>query len=475
MSYQHQRLPRHIHFIGICGKGMKGVAAAVAKLGVRVTGSDDRVFGGADDWVRERGMEFKQGFSEASLDPAPDLVIISRAYVRGNVEVEAVLERRLPYCSLPEFILHFFLQGSRNLVVAGSKGKTTTTAMATWIMERAGLDPGYMVAGTSPNLEDKARFGNRAFHVLEGDDYTSLWYDHNPKFCYYRPEAVILTNILYDHPELHTDDMVTVKHFNSLSSQIPRNGVLVTGYDNELTRQVCRDAPCQVIRVGFDAAADMVIENFEQSGDGIRFSLDQTVFTLPLFGKHNAINAALAAVADRHFGIALADSAQALQEFQGIRGRMDHIGTVNGVTCYTDIGYLPECMVATFEALRQRHEGRRLVFLFQPFVLEGVTRSHPAFLEALRACDLVLLADVYRPRAYQLTNAGFSDEMAGRLAAFGVANARIGPIDDAAANAVPHLRSGDVLVGVVHPKHGDELSKLVQLLAGETHANPHHQ
>lgn len=475
MHSNQQKLPGHVHFIGICGKGMRGVADALAKLGVHVTGSDDLVFSGADDWVRARGMDFKPGFSASSLEPAPDLVLIGRSYGRGNIEVETVLERRLPYDSFPSFLEHYFLRSSRNLVVAGSKGKTTTTAMSAWIMERAGLNPGYLVAGTSPNLDDEARFGDRAFHVLEGDDYSTLWYDHNPKFCYYRPEAVILTNILDDHPEIHIDDALTLRNFKSLINQIPRHGILVTGCDHQLARQVCRDAPSRVVRVGFDEAADTMIRDFEQTDHGIRFSLEGTVFTLPLYGKINAINAALAAVADRHFGISLESSAEALREFQGVRGRMENLGTAGGVTCYTDLGYLPECMGSTLEALRKRHEGRRLVFLFQPHVLEGLPRSHPAFLEVLTSCDLVLLADVYRPRLYDAQNPGFSNEMAGRLAALGVTCARIGPIEDSMVDAMTHLHPGDVLVGVIHPKYCDVLPKLLELLEERSYANPHHQ
>ena len=465
MSSTRTDLPKHVHFIGICGRGMAGLADSLHKLSLRVTGSDEDIFDGGIDWLRDRGIEVREGFDAAALDDRPDAVIVGRTWSRGHPEVERMLEERLRYYSLPGFISEFFLQGARNLIVAGSKGKTTTTAMASWIMTQAGLDPGFLIGGRPFDFTESARLSSHQTHVIEGDDYSSLWWDDNPKFCYYRPEAAILTNILDDHPEQHGDATSTIRHFSCLVNQIPRCGLLVTGSEDESVKIVSSKAFCPVLRVGFDDRADAVIQDWAQSGDEISFRFEGTSFRLPLLGRVNILNAAMAAVAARHFGVSLKESAAALAEFHGVRGRVERVGEANGIICYTDMGYLPPCIESALEALRKRYPDRRLVFMFQPHIVEGIPQTHPAMVQAACRADLNLLMDVYRPKSYQAVNPGFSDEMSRQITSMGGIAARTGPIETAMESALAHLQPGDVVLAVTHPKHAGKVRGLLEMLA----------
>jgi UDP-N-acetylmuramate: L-alanyl-gamma-D-glutamyl-meso-diaminopimelate ligase len=465
MSCTRPELPKHVHLIGICGRGMAGLADSLHKLGIRVTGSDQETFDGRMEWLRSRGIQVREGFAAAALDDRPDAVIAGRSWGRGHPEVERVLEERLRYYSMPGFISEFFLHGARNLVVAGSKGKTTTTSMAAWIMMQAGRDPGFLIGGRPFDFEGSAKFGSHEMHVIEGDDYSSLWWDDNPKFCYYRPEAAILTNILDDHPDQHGGGTSAIRHFSCLVNQIPRSGLLVTGSEDEPVWKVSSNAYCPVLRAGFDEGADVIIRQCAQTADGIAFQIEGTSFRLPLLGRVNMLNAAMAAVCARHFGVSFSESAAALEEFHGVRGRLECVGEANGIICYSDMGYLPQCIDSALEALRKRYPDRRLVFMFQPHIVEGIPQSHPAMAQAACRADLSLLMDVYRPKTYTAVNPGFSDDMCRQVTETGGTAVRIGPIETAMESALPHLRPGDVVLAVTHPKHAEKVRGMVEVLA----------
>lgn len=324
---QMTSLPDHIHFIGGCGRAMCGVMAAVAALGVRVTGSDDEnTYGSARAWLAEKGIVISPGFNSHNLDSLPDLVVISRGHGRGNPEIESVLEKRIPYLSLPEFLCFYFLNGSRNILVTGSKGKTTTTAMLTQILEHAGMAPGYMIGGMPRSGIDPVRLGQSCY-VLEADDYSTLWWNDNPKSVYYRPEVVVLCNIYNDHPEFHRNKDAGLRHFTALIEQVPQNGLLVLG-DCKTSidfDRLAESVRCQVRTIGtLDGSGDEII-GYRKMEDGVAFEWNGTEFFLQISGYMNARNAVSAAIAAQHFGVAPGVSAAALAGFAGVSGRMDHV------------------------------------------------------------------------------------------------------------------------------------------------------
>lgn len=454
-----------VHFIGICGKGMSSLAVALHRAGIPVTGSDEpTAYGEPVALLQAEGVPHHRQFHPDHLIGAAK-VVISRQYSRGNPEVEAVLAGQIPYYSLPQFLLEHFLHGQKNLVVAGTKGKTTTTTMLAWILEQEGLSPGYLIGGVPKNAMPPARFPGQGLNVIEGDDYETLFWDHSPKFAYYRPSTVLLTNVYPDHPEYHQGDESSLGHFRTLMCQLPANGLLLTGDDGPLTRQAADMAPCKRQRIGFDESADIRISNWSQEENGIRFTLDRTEFLLPVTGRYNALNAAMAAVAAEHHGVPLAHSAAHLSTFQGVQGRQDLVGSRRGIDLYRDLAYLPESLLLVQENFRHRFPDRRLVLLYQPFIVNGLPGKDTELSAAMSQFDLVLLADVFKPVLCAPVNPGFSDTVQGMLVASATPAHRVGTVESWPQSVPPRLVPGDVVLAIAHPKVQPLLEHVVEAFA----------
>lgn len=447
---------------------MGPVMGAMADLGVRVTGSDANAYGEIREWLGARGIGVFEGFRPEHLEPAPDLVVVGRAFVRGNPEVEAVLDRRLPYVSVAEFLSRWFLQRSRNLVVAGSKGKTTTTAMAAWILEATGRNPSYLIGGMPRGMGSPARFTNPGAVVIEGDDFSSLWWDDNPKFCYYRPELAIVTNLYGDHPEMRHSDERTLHDFGCLVNQIPRNGQLIIGdlARSPLLARLAERSPCPVRTVEFGGAGPDAVTEFAEGPGGIRFRWRGASFELGLMGRMNARNAVCAAMGVSHFGVSPAESAEALHSFSGVVGRLDPLLAAGEIDLYYDHGYLPECMEDLLGALRARHPGRRLVFLWQPFLVDLLPDGVEGLRRAMAGSDLVLFGEAYVARfsAIAHTPPEVIDGLIRHLGGLGIEAHRVGAIDRLGETVPPLLRDGDVVLAMIHPRQRRGLSSLVRAL-----------
>lgn len=269
---------------------MSGVVAAVADLGVYVTGSDsENTYGSARRWLAKKGLIISCGFCSRNLNPVPALVVIGRQHGRGNEEVEHVLEKRIPHLSLPEFLCFYFLNGSRNILVTGSKGKTTTTSMVVRILESAGLAPGYLIGGMPRSGIDPVRLG-QSIHVLEADDYSTLWWNDNPKAVYYRPEVVVLCNSLNDHPEHHTDEDTRLRHFTALIEQIPQNGLLVLADCKNSIRldELMQAACCRIRTIDTGEGSDDYIRGYKSVENGVVFKWRDIGFFLEVTGYMNA-------------------------------------------------------------------------------------------------------------------------------------------------------------------------------------------
>jgi UDP-N-acetylmuramate: L-alanyl-gamma-D-glutamyl-meso-diaminopimelate ligase len=456
-------LPHHVHFIGICGKGMAALAICLQELGVKVTGSDHEPYGELLETLTTSGIRPNSSFSPEFLRGA-DCVIVSRNYNRGNAEIEEALEQRMRVYSMPQFISDFFLQGQRNLVVAGTKGKTTTTAMLARILSQSKPDVGFFVGGTLRENASSARFPGK-LNVLEGDDYESAFWDPNPKFLYYRPETVVLTNMYIDHPEVHGGADGEVANFNRLVCQLPRSGRLIVGSRGEMTTRVAAAAPCPVHFVGFDAADDIRIEDWKQSGESSSFMLGGVKFHLPLIGRYNALNAAMAAAAAQHYGVPLERTAELLSSFAGVIGRQQHVGTANGIRVYTDLAYLPECLGPVLESFRERDPQSRIVLLYQPFIVNTIPGIEIPLAVAMRGSDLVLVSDVYTLKIGPMRNFEFSNTLHRQLETQGIACHRIGDLCDELSAIRDQLRPGDVLVAILHPRALSLMDDLVASLS----------
>jgi len=460
-------LPGHIHFVGACGRAMCGVMAAVATLGVKVTGSDRlEAYGTVRTWLAEKGIQVIPDFHERNLDPRPDLVVISRAHARGNREVEYILEQRIPYLSLPEFLSFYFLNGSRNILVAGSKGKTTTSAMLTRILEKAGMSPGYMIGGMPRSGSDPARLGQDCY-VLEADDYSTLWWNDNPKSVYYRPEVVVVCNVFHDHPEYHQSKETGLRHFTAVIEQIPRNGLLILADSkNSIGLDVLmKAARCPVKVIDAMDEPGESISGYEKVDPGIVFEWNGSRFSLGIDGYMNARNAVAAAVAARHFGVTPGVSAAALAGFSGVSGRLDHLLSNNGLDVYLDCyGYLPESLAENLRALKEKHPHRRVVLVYQLIVVDGIPEAQEMLQTCLGGCEEVLIANYRASEMLVAAGDDYLDDLVAKLRNRGVNTDRIRQLEGSRDAISALLKTGDILFFSVHPRCAGQVQEIVRCI-----------
>src|SRR5438045_5909191 len=288
---------RSFHFLGICGTAMGAVAAALQERGFKVTGSDENVYPPMSSFLENKGIALMEDYRAENIPADADVVVIGNAMTRGNPEVEAVLNRKLLYLSLPEVLRNFFLRGRHNLVVTGTHGKTTTTALFAWIMETAGRSPGYLIGGIPKNFGEGARLNDSKYFVVEGDEYDTAFFDKRSKFVHYLPELVIVNNIEFDHADIFNNLDEIKLSFRRLLNIVPQNGMILLNGDDTNCMDVARQLQplmAQIEEVGFSPNCARKIREASYSSDGSQFSLGGEAFDLPLVGEFNVRNAAMA-------------------------------------------------------------------------------------------------------------------------------------------------------------------------------------
>src|SRR6201993_236523 len=307
--------PKKFHFLGICGTAMASVAAALKERGFKVTGSDENVYPPMSIFLAKRGIALNEGYRAENIPADVDVVVIGNAIKRGNPEVEAVLNRKLFYLSLPEVLKNHFLRGRHNLVVTGTHGKTTTTALLAWIMEKAGRQPGYLIAGLPKNFEQGARLNDSKYFVIEGDEYDTAFFDKRSKFVHYLPELVIVNNIEFDHADIFKNLDEIKLSFRRLLNIVPQNGMVLLNGDDRNCVEVARDCLAQIIEVGFSKNCAQRIRDVVYSPGRSRFKLGEETFEVPLIGEFNVRNAAMAATAARFYDVPTTTIARAFKSF----------------------------------------------------------------------------------------------------------------------------------------------------------------
>ena len=412
---------RHIHFIGICGTAMGAVAAAMREQGYVVTGSDAGVFPPMSDFLTSKGIELHEGYTAANLPERVDLVVVGNAIARGNPELEAVLNRRLPYASLPETLRHFFLRQRRNLVVAGTHGKTTTASLLTHILRVGGLNPAWMIGGIAEDLGQGASLHASDYLVLEGDEYDTCFFDKGPKFAHYLPELAILNAVELDQMDIYPTLESVKKAFGLLLRVLPENGVLLYNSDCATTREVAATARTEAkIAVGLSDFAQVRATHVEVSPLGSHFTLLNTRFALPLFGHFNVRNAAMAIVAASHYGVAMADIESAVASFKGVMRRQILRGERDGVRVIEDFGKHPTNLRETLQALAHRFPGARLWAAVDPKANTMCrAETHAPLVEALTFAHGALIGPIDRPERFQKGEAIVPAELAAELTAKG--------------------------------------------------------
>src|SRR2546423_9458580 len=376
---------------------MGSVAAALQERGFKVTGSDECIYPPMSILLEERGIKLHQGFAKENIPADADVVVIGNAMKRGNPEVEAVLNRKLFYLSLPEVLKNYFLRGRHNLVITGTHGKTTTTAMLTWIMEQAGHNPGYLIGGIPKNLGQGGRLNDSKHFVIEGDEYDTAFFDKRSKFVHYLPELVIVNNIEFDHADIFKNLDEIKLSFKRLLNIVPQNGMVLVNGDDQNCVEVAKDCLAQMVEVGFSKNCAQRIRDVSYSPGGSRFKLGDDVFEIPLVGEFNVRNVAMAATAARFYDVPKAKIENALKSFGGIARRQEVRGEARGVKVIDDFGHHPTAIGQTLQALRQRYQGQRIWAIFEP--RSNTTRRsifQKELPEALKQADGVFIAQVAR-------------------------------------------------------------------------------
>ena len=375
---------------------MGSVAAALRDRGCIVTGSDEKIYPPMSDFLRAKGVALTESYRAENLPDNPEaVVVIGNVIKRGNPEAEAVLNRKLYYLSLPEVLKEFFLRGHHNLVVTGTHGKTTTTALLTWILAVAEFEPGYMIGGLPRNLGQGALFNDSKYFVIEGDEYDTAFFDKRSKFIHYLPELLVINNLEFDHADIFPDLAAVKLSFRRLVNIVPQNGMILLNGDDPNCIEVARDCLAPLVEVGFSENCAERIREVSYSATGSRFSLGEMTFDSPLFGEFNVRNAAMAAIAARFYGVTPELIQTALTSFEGIARRQEVRGSARGITVIDDFGHHPTAIRETLTALRRRYPGQRLWAIFEP---RSNTTRRAVFQhrlpEALQLADGIVISQV---------------------------------------------------------------------------------
>ncbi len=357
----------HIHILGICGTFMGGVALLARAAGHTVTGCDANVYPPMSTQLIEQGIGLTEGYGAEQSSLAPDLFVVGNAISRGNPLLEAILDQGLPYVSGPQWLAEHVLAGRWVLAVAGTHGKTTTTSLLAWILERAGLNPGFLVGGVPQNFGLSARLTDSPFFVIEADEYDTAFCDKRSKFIHYRPRTVILNNLEFDHADIFADLAAIETQFHHLVRTLPGQGrIIANGGEESLRRVIYRG--CWSELEWFNDAAGWTVATGADDYEAV-FSLAGEKLgrgPFPLAGHHNRLNALAAVAAARHAGVAPGVAIEALAEFQGIKRRLEVRGVVGGITVYDDFAHHPTAIAMTVEGLRRREPAGRILAVLEP-------------------------------------------------------------------------------------------------------------
>ena len=447
---------KHIHLIGICGTAMASLAGLLQLKGHRVTGSDQAAYPPMSDLLRSLHIAVAEPFSAENLKPHPDLVVIGNAMSRGNVELEYVLDQRIPFNSLAELIHAEFLTGRESLVVAGTHGKTTTTSMLAWIYEVASrtqpeLAPSFLIGGVAENFKTSFHLRESRPFILEGDEYDTAFFDKGPKFMHYFPDALILTHVEFDHADIYRDLDQVKTAFKRLVNLVPQRGRVVA-YDGAPNVSECvSHAFCAVERYGFATDSEWRVSDMEFHGGRTTWKVFRkgefwTELALPMAGEHNALNATAAAVLAAGQGVATSAIQEALATFESVKRRLEVRAVVDGVTIIDDFAHHPTAIRETLKALRGAHPEARLWAVLEP---RSNTLRRNIFerelIESLSLADRVVLAGVFKQESIPEGERLHPETVVKGLQQAGKEAVLLPNADAIVETIAPELRAGDVV------------------------------
>ena len=447
----------HIHILGICGTFMGGVALLARAAGHKVTGCDANVYPPMSTQLEEQGIGLVEGYDASQVDLAPDVFVVGNAVSRGNPLLEAILDRGLPYVSGPQWLAEHVLAGRWVLAVAGTHGKTTTTSLLAWMLEDAGLNPGFLVGGVPQNFGVSARLTESPFFVIEADEYDTAFCDKRSKFVHYRPRTAILNNLEFDHADIFVDLAAIETQFHHLVRTIPASGrIVANAREQSLARVIERG--CWSELEWFNDAAQWSAATGVSEAEAV-FSLDgveQGRVDMPLAGSHNRENALAAIAAARHVGVTPAQSIASLARFRGIKRRLELRGVVDGISVYDDFAHHPTAIALTVGGLRRREPQGRILAVLEP-------RSNTMKLGVMKA---QLPASLAEADAVFCFGAGLGWDAAEALGPLGVRARTYEVLDALVMDVAAAARPGDHILVMSNGGFGGVHQKLLDALAG---------
>jgi UDP-N-acetylmuramate: L-alanyl-gamma-D-glutamyl-meso-diaminopimelate ligase len=392
-----------VHLSAVCGTAMASLAGLLRERGHQVSGSDQDVYPPMSTQLRELGIDIRSPYHADNVPADADVVVIGNALSRGNPEVEAVLDRKQRAVSMPALLADEFLRGRTSLVIAGTHGKTTTTSLTAFLLDRAGASPSFLVGGVPVDLGRSYRLGSGPHFVVEGDEYDCAFFDKRPKFVHYLPDIAVIGNVEYDHADIYPDLTAVETAFRRLLGVLPRRGRLIAGIESPAVARLVRDAPCAVDTFGLEEGATWCALDVNTDPGGSSFRLvhageDLGRFASPLAGDHNVRNALAAIATCAAAGVDPASVRDALAAFRGVKRRLELRGRARGVAVYDDFAHHPTAVKATLDALRAVQGHGRLIAVFEPRSYTSRTRVFlDDFARALAAADLSVIASAHLP------------------------------------------------------------------------------
>jgi UDP-N-acetylmuramate: L-alanyl-gamma-D-glutamyl-meso-diaminopimelate ligase len=461
---------RHYHLIGICGTAMASLAGMLAAQGHKITGSDENVYPPMSIELKRLGIPVNEGYKAENLAERPDVLVIGNAISRGNPELEYALNEKLYYTSMAAVVKENFIRGHHSVVVAGTHGKTTTTSLMAWALEKAACHPSFLIGGVAENFQSSFRVTPSKYFVIEGDEYDTAYFDKGPKFMHYLPDTVILNNIEFDHADIYRDlDMVKFA-FSRLINMIPGKGHLLAGWDSEIVRELAPKAYCPIITFGTAGDADWQATDIDFSGEMTKFKVllagkEFGEYSSPLVGMFNVKNCLGVIAACEVLGLDRQQIKEAMAEFKSVKRRMQVRGIINGVTVIDDFAHHPTAVKETLLGAKQKYAGQRIIALFEPRSYTAQRRQFQQdFTEGLSEADKIIIAGLFHPERYSKETAINPQEMISEMIGKGREADYIPSPDDIVKTLVPQLRSGDVVVTMSNGSFGGIHEKLLSAL-----------
>jgi UDP-N-acetylmuramate: L-alanyl-gamma-D-glutamyl-meso-diaminopimelate ligase len=461
-----------VHLIGVCGTAMATLAALLKQKGFDVRGSDQDVYPPMSDFLAAEGIKALSGYRAEHITSDLDLVIVGNAISRGNPELEEVLDRKIRYCSLPEAIREHFLWGARSIVIAGTHGKTTTAALAGWVLTDSGVDPNVLVGGIVRNFGEHGssyRTGQGRDFVIEGDEYDSAFFDKTAKFLKYLPDIAVINNVEFDHADIYADIDAVSLSFRQLVNLVPRNGLLLIGADSPRALTLREHAKSRVETFGTASETDWQAHDIKSSGGSTFFKVRRRgeifgEFELPLLGTHNVRNALATLAIATEVGVDHERIRGALKRFSGVKRRLELVGKADGVTVYDDFAHHPTAVGETLAGLRASNPGVRIWAIFEPRSASSCRRVfQDDFARAFGGADEVLLAPVFRstlPEDQRLSISRLVHDLRHR----GQAARETGSIDEIIDIVVREHRKGDLVLIMSNGGFGGIHGRLLRAL-----------